>query len=595
MWAFGLGLAGLVALLWHAVWMGAPVVDDAAITIGYGLSFWSGHGLRLTETSQATEGFSSPLWVLITGLCGPLHVDPLRWAWWLDALFGACGVGFFWRWGAASERRSTRLEDSLVWAVALSVISFCFWLSSGMETGLEVFLLGLSGLLAFREAHQKKGAWTGVVLGLLALSRPEGIAFAGCVGVWWVLVHLRTRPFPWGQTFAIAVRAAVIVCSYMAIRWLYFGELLPNTYFAKRTWDFHWRDYLEGFWTQYDALLMACAAASLLGLVHKSSRARTLLALMFCALQFVFVVISKGDWMREWRFIVPIVPALGVVLAASISGARRAWTARRRVWQRALTALSLLCSTAFVAGAATTTLRQAKRLQELKAAPEFSAEFVMHNASEWKKTLDATGAKRPLLGLPDVGGVSLVFRQGEILDVAGLADYALAHAKNLNAMDDYIVQEGPPAIIDAHGPSGHIAQPRVRAAYNGWGGGVGWFPELSESVDSRCPGSKQEILSLSTLALQLRIEEKLKSAEPLVALALWRCAFSYMDDAQLPSDRWRRSQAVNASKRAAELEQTDVAQALQFMSFATVVAGGNGPLRRKTEQLRAKLFPAVER
>lgn len=575
--------------------MNAPVVDDAAITIGYGLSLWSGHGLRLTENSQATEGFSSPVWVLITGLCSPLHIDPLRWAWWLDALFGACGVGLFWRWGASSERRSVHIEDSLVWGVTLSVLSFCFWLSSGMETGVEVFLLGLSGLLAFRESHRKKGASTGIALGLLSLSRPEGIAFAGCVGLWWLLVHIKTRPFPWRQTFAIAGRCAAIVGAYVAFRWFYFGELLPNTYFAKRTWDFHWRDYAMGFWGQYDALLMACGAASVLGLLHRSSRSRTFLALMFCLLQCLFVVISKGDWMREWRFIVPIVPALGVVLAAPISGARQAWKNRTRVWQRALISLSLLCSVLLVAAAATTAVLQAKRLQPLKDSPEFSAEFVMHNASEWKKTLDANGAKRPLVGLPDVGGLSLVFRQAEILDVAGLADYALAHARNLDAMEDYIVHEGLPAIIDAHGPSGHIARPKIRESYGGWGGGVGWLPALSENNDSRCPGSKGQVLSWSTLELQLRIEHELKSAQPLTALALWRCAFSYVEDDQLPPERWRRSIASVAAKRGEELRQADLAQAVQFLSFATVVAGGNGPLRRKTEQLRAKLFPAVER
>ena len=60
--AIGLAVLGTMV---HAALLRVPVVDDAAISIAYGQSFFAGAGLRLTPVSPPVEGFSNPLWVFM--------------------------------------------------------------------------------------------------------------------------------------------------------------------------------------------------------------------------------------------------------------------------------------------------------------------------------------------------------------------------------------------------------------------------------------------------------------------------------------------------------------------------------------------------
>ena len=88
----------------------------------------------------------------------------------------------------------------------------------------------------------------------------------------------------------------------------------------------------------------------------------------------------------------------------------------------------------------------------------FSASFVRDKALELRQRLAALGIEQARLGLADIGGAALALRADRIVDVAGLADYALAeHGGNFRAMQDYLVGEGLPDVIDAHGPSGHVS------------------------------------------------------------------------------------------------------------------------------------------
>ena len=81
----------------------------------------------------------------------------------------------------------------------------------GLETILFTFLLTLSGYVFVREEEEGTGWFSGVLFGLLALARPEGLVFAGvAVAVRsWRLMHSRSTPQLRDTTRFLAMLAIV--------------------------------------------------------------------------------------------------------------------------------------------------------------------------------------------------------------------------------------------------------------------------------------------------------------------------------------------------------------------------------------------------
>jgi len=202
------------------------------------------------------------------------------------------------------------------------------------------------------------------------------------------------------------------------------------------------------------------------------------------------------------------------------------------------------------------------------------------------------GMLRPLVALPDLGGLSLVLREAEIIDVAGLADYAVAHAPGREAIGDYLLSEGLPSFLDVHGPSGYLRHlGPLMAHYRPFRGSTYVLAGLTPTSDPRCPGGKATIRDMPDEALVGRLAETLSRDVPQ-AIRLWRCAVTYREPARLPApstrQTWARSLEQRAGGRATE-------GALRQLSLATLLLDGEAGLRRKTEALRARLHPSVAR
>ncbi len=104
--------------------------------------------------------------------------------------------------------------NSLLCALAIVLSGNVLWFGlSGMETVLFL-ALGLLALLVFRS---RKWVWTGIVLGLLVLTRPEGIILAGVI----MLVEVAQKRFHTG------VILAGIILLVLTLPW--YGYLLART------------------------------------------------------------------------------------------------------------------------------------------------------------------------------------------------------------------------------------------------------------------------------------------------------------------------------------------------------------------------------
>ncbi|HZJ56395.1 MAG TPA: hypothetical protein VFD38_19790, partial [Myxococcaceae bacterium] len=430
--ALALAVLGTVV---HAALLHLPVVDDAAISIAYGHSLLAGDGLRLTAGSPPVEGFSNPLWVLLLGLSRPLGVEPLAFSRWLGVALGALALVFVALAVPAASGRRLRPVDAVGPVVVAASPNYAYWICSGMESGLHALLLAASVWALVRDFRLGRGLTSGLLLAGLALTRPEApLVILVAAGLWvlWLFQEGRRPGRPEASLLGVL---GLVACAYLAFRWAYFARLLPNTYFAKQHWNFRPDQYLLGFARAYPLPLAVGTGLGALGLLSWTTRRPASLALAFLLCGVAFVWSVRADWMAQWRFLGPLWPLLGILVGAGLSavpelGERAPPLLRGPV----IPLVAALCVLGLVVPA------ELRRFEATRREPGFPASFVRDKALELRQRLAALGVEQARVGLADIGGASLTLRGDRIVDVAGLADYALAeHGGNFAAMQDYLV------------------------------------------------------------------------------------------------------------------------------------------------------------
>ncbi len=110
--------------------------------------------------------------------------------------------------------------------------SFACWAASGMETMFYVCLVVASFLSVFA-GHL---LWSALLVMALLLTRPEGAAVFALLGLFQFLRRRHHKSIPLVLWFFACGGTWVAL---FVFRYLYFGDWLPNTYYAKTGGGFH--------------------------------------------------------------------------------------------------------------------------------------------------------------------------------------------------------------------------------------------------------------------------------------------------------------------------------------------------------------------
>jgi hypothetical protein len=301
-------LAGYAVLLWTQKWIG----DDGYIYLAYVRNLFD-HGeltYNLGERVDAATGF---LWLLalVAGRAVLFFLD-LRQA--TFVLSWCCCLAAF----ALIARRVLAGERRFLLAIALLfvtpfVVSFS---TSGLETPL---ILLLTVAIYFCARAELTSATLALLVAAAPFVRPE----LGII----VLIHaallLRRRAY---RPLAIAGAALLAIAT---VRWLCFGDILPNTAFVKLflpTYE-QGRRYVEEFLASYWHLNLALAAFAALvgwGIVLVIRRRRLdairdhhILAAVSTLFLLVYVDGSGGDFMHGRFFLTPVVFVVLLVVDAT--------------------------------------------------------------------------------------------------------------------------------------------------------------------------------------------------------------------------------------------------------------------------------------
>ncbi len=324
----------LVCVAAVAAWIIRFAQDDAFITYRYARNLARGEGL-VFNPGEPVEGYTNFLWTA-------LHALPERLGWSTPLFSQVVGILTMVAAVLVTGVLARRLFASpgmalLVQAALVANVTFLGYATGGLETMLQTLLvLAVTVcLLPYGTERAVSGGWgarrvaAGLFAGLALLTRLDSAVLVATV----VVVHLvavwrqQRRSGADGGTAAllyvgaaVAVPAAVVVVPWMVWKWGVYGSLVPNTFFAKSAANpvvpfVFGVVYLVCFFLSYAAFVF-------IGRARRYGRA--LLAvpgvpqvLWVVPVWFLYICVVGADFM-EFRFLVPVLPALAVVAAALV-------------------------------------------------------------------------------------------------------------------------------------------------------------------------------------------------------------------------------------------------------------------------------------
>jgi len=305
--ALGYGVWQCVDLMWAC--------DDAYISMRYARNLVDGHGLIFNPGAPAerVEGYSNFSWTMLLALGFVLGVGDhgmVDWAGWLGLL---CHLGTAVLLVGASIRLARAGGHAAVPVAAIGLSCHHHWASlavCGLETAMFTFLVTALALgAAFGARRPSALVGLGVAAALACLTRPDGAIPATVVGIGLILRSVRERRL--APVLVYGLTAALILVPHEVWRLAYYGEVVPNTAFAKSAGD----PYIErglvyvGWYFRVYWVLGLGGIALLTGLVRRRWRSGADLLAAVCLAYLGFVVWVGGDFMFG-RFLLPITPLL---------------------------------------------------------------------------------------------------------------------------------------------------------------------------------------------------------------------------------------------------------------------------------------------
>lgn len=331
-----------VLLLFFHAYSYNYVVDDAYISYRYAANLVAGNGL-VFNPDERVEGYTNFLWVILTALGMQAGADPVLLTKVLCFALSALTllVVHVYAGRLLDLKGPLRLLPLLLIAASPAV---AVWSLGGLETTCFSFLVTLAVLAHLKSLRSGDvPIASSVALLLASLTRPEGLLFAGIL----LLDYIRRRPG--GRALAVWLLPFVAgYVPYFIWRYSYYGYLLPNTFYAKTggglSHAIRGLSYVRGYFVSAGGWLHVFALVCL-----ALDRKRWGLVFAVCVAWMAYVVIVGGDGLAMYRFIVPVIPLLFLLVAGGIKE-----TLSRLSASRGHTPGAVLLAVIIAAGALTT-------------------------------------------------------------------------------------------------------------------------------------------------------------------------------------------------------------------------------------------------
>jgi arabinofuranosyltransferase len=463
-------LAAVLVFALHTVYFWPWQEDDAFISFRYAQNLADGRGL-VFNPGEKIEGFSNPAWVLLSAGVIKLGGDPLAAARVVGLLGGILALWLSWRLALILRPDAGATATLAPWILAVTPL-LPRHATTGLETVPYTALLAWGVLAARSPAGPRFNLLLPAALLLLALLRPEGVLFALLIIGWrlWSPGLLDRLPGDWrphraaGASPLELVVFAVLFAGFLAWRWHYYGQFLPNTYFAKMTGET--AGFIDGVHYSLDFLRenggAVLAGLYLAVLLRRPPAALYWLMTLTVAALTLFTVLAGGDWMHFYRFYVPAMPLLASCAAAGLGTFLELKGSSKDVTIKLVVAAMLLVSLV--------NIYKTERASARLVMPDVQGGTYLtdgyHEAARWIRENTAPGTS---LAVSDIG--ILGHESGRrIIDMFGLTDPHIARQEGrLHFKNDprHVLEQQPHTVILVQGQDGqYLRVPDAALAAN---------------------------------------------------------------------------------------------------------------------------------
>lgn len=295
----------------YALFLYAPC-DDAYIHLVYVKNMLTGNGL--TFNGDYVQGFSSLIWPLLISVFGLLGLDLVQASVLLSFISGIFVVLVVY-WATLKSRLSV---VSTIAPIFLLVFSgdFAFYATSGMETGLFAGVLFLTLYMGFLNDRYEKSPTLPILAAILVLLRPEGVLFSVLFLVWKFLEKKTKLIFRY-----LIIYGAVLVPVFIGLA-SYYGDVLPNTFYAKSGAGF--ANIYSGisYSTRFVAYYLPIFMLFFWGLFSRKlvENLKLLPVLAFVGVWVAQISIQGGDNFVGFRVYLPLLPMLYFIIYYLLNG-----------------------------------------------------------------------------------------------------------------------------------------------------------------------------------------------------------------------------------------------------------------------------------
>jgi hypothetical protein len=305
------------------------LADDAMISMRYAWNFSHGQGL-VWNPGERIEGYSNLLMTLFMSFA----------TWAFDksnaALFiQISGVVFLLAIAYVSMRiadhisrdqfsKHPTLISILTFSGILTYYPLVSWSLSGMETGLLTLLLMLAILYAFYSTKSKNPMHLytmAIFMGLAFLTRNDSIIFSMLIWayIFWERYSVIKIPKKFWNIISSMGILLLFVIGQQVFRYLYYGEITPNTYTLKLTGMPFTERIINGFGF---IKLFLVETSILLGFSTidqlSNFRKRNILLISIVFSSIGYQVYIGGDPWNYWRIMSPTIPLLIILFIFTI-------------------------------------------------------------------------------------------------------------------------------------------------------------------------------------------------------------------------------------------------------------------------------------
>lgn len=420
--------------------------DDAYISFRYLDNWLQGRGL-VFNPGEYVEGYTNFLWIVLMAPVVAIGITPETAAYLLSLLLLASLLLIVYRIGyKLSGDTVAAWSGTLLLASSVTVNR---WASSGMETLFVAAVIAYANYYFIKVGRHNY--ISSALFGLAILIRPDASLFVFSSFLASIISPVYRKKNSFSHFLKQAVVVLVLPVIHLIFRVLYYGEWLPNTFYAKLSGELpglvtHGLNYLNvylntGGWF----IVLPCFALLFL-------RANWNVLIFTIALQIsiftLYVVNVGGDYLAYHRFLVPVIPLLCVLAGISLFSLVKTFK-----WKPVV-----LVAVTFI-------LAIGQNWIGLKSTEYQAFQKILQNHEERSLVAEWIKEKYPTDSVIAVNAAGVIpYQTGMMtIDMLGLNDYHIARAKDVKLNTggsfvghfkfdgDYVCERQPDVVVISSG------------------------------------------------------------------------------------------------------------------------------------------------